>query len=199
MPWKRHRPKQPPNPIWFFEQPTIPPGAAQPGILPLPHPGLVTLFLMIPIMVFFWPLYGPLAPVLAFVAARLLVLDLTTYLLPNLYTYPLIAGGLVWAWGQGYGPYALILVVVMLVLRAVFLSRPNLKLGMGGGDFALLAALCGWLEPQVVFCAIAIGCILWLPFTFLTPQRAVPLGVPIILGWVSLLVFFSRMGLFSIF
>jgi prepilin signal peptidase PulO-like enzyme (type II secretory pathway) len=168
--------------LWAFEQATVPPGAAQPGLMAGRAAWLLTL-LGVPFAALLWPAYGPLALPLGLALGRLLALDLTSYLLPDLYTYPLITGGLAWAWFSGHSASAIVAVGLLLAVRELTLRLPLPSRGMGGGDFTLLAALCCWMGFGDAMWASALGSLLWLPVSFKFPRRHVPLGVPVILGW----------------
>lgn len=114
--------------------------------------------------------------------ARLAVLDLTTYTLPNIYTLPLLAVGWLYAWQNGLAAQA---AGAAAVLAAVGLwgGRPAAAAGLGGGDLKLLAALFAFLPVWQGLWAVALGCAVWLPVAFAMPRRAVPLGVPVLVGW----------------
>lgn len=171
--------------LWPFERTTLPPDAALPGLLPGRFANAATFALLPVAALALWPLHGLLALPVAFALARLLALDAATYLLPNLYTWPLIGGGLAYAWAQGKGVPATIAVLALLGLRYLTLRFP-LEKGMAGGDFCLLAAMFAWLGFGGGSIAIALGCLMWLPFTLANPKRMVPLGVPLIAGWLAL-------------
>lgn len=171
--------------LWPYERATLPPEAALPGVLS-GKAAIVITVLMTPVAAFaLWPLHGLLALPVAFAAARLLALDATAYLLPNLYTWPLIGGGLAFAWAEGRGLSATAAILVLFGLRHLALTYP-LDKGMAGGDFCLLAALFAWVGLGGGMVAVALGCLMWLPFTLFNPKRMVPLGVPIIMGWLAL-------------
>lgn len=171
-------------PLWKLEARTIPPDAAMPGMVPPTHATTWTLVLTLLAVAMLWPSYGWLAVLLAFPLARLLVLDATCYLLPNLYTLPLIAGGVVYALMSGYGELTLLVVVLLLFLREVCL-RVTWHCGLCGGDFTLLAALFSWFPLPQAFMAVAVGSLMYLPVAFIFPARAVPFGVPLVAGWFT--------------
>ena len=172
-----------PHPVLLgFEAATVPPDAGQPGLL-RPRWAWPLTGLTVPLAALLWPAYGPLAPVLGLLAGRLLALDLTTYLLPNLYTYPLLGGGLAYAWFAGHGWSSAFSVLALLALRELTLRLPSARKGLGGGDYTLLAATCCWMTLADAMWAGLLGSLLWFPFTWLAPRRHVPLGAPVILGW----------------
>lgn len=172
----------PPPILLGFEAATVPPEAARPGLLAARWVWPLTA-LGLPLAALLWPVYGPLALPLGLALGRLLALDLTTYLLPNLYTYPLLAGGLAFAWFDGHAFSAVLSTLVFLGLRELTLRLPNPSRGLGGGDYTLLAALCCWLGFGNAMWASLLGSLLWFPFTWLAPRRHVPLGAPLIVGW----------------
>ncbi|MCP5405445.1 MAG: prepilin peptidase [Pseudomonadaceae bacterium] len=173
------------SPLWPLEVRALPPEAlAGHRRIPAPDINRVTLVLALAIPLLLWPAYGPLALLLAFPLARLLVLDACCYLLPNLYTLPLISGGVVYAWMSGFGTPALMMVAVLLLVREGVLRLPPSRIGIGGGDFMLLAALFSWLPLAPACFAVALGCVIYLPVAFALPGRPIPFGVPLIAGWL---------------
>ena len=128
---------------------------------------------------------------MALVLARLLVLDVAAYVLPDVYTLPLLATGVVatalaqqWFWLAG----------VLTVFTVLWFATPRLpkslakSVGIGGGDLKLLAAMALWLNPLSFCWAIAVGCLLWLPLVWRQPLQPVPLGAPLLVGWAIMLV-----------
>lgn len=180
--------------IWPYERTSLPPGAELPGVLVARWGNIITAVALPVGALCLWPLHGALALPVAFALARLLALDATAYLLPNLYTFPLVAGGLVFAWGEGRGLTATLAVLVLMGLRQLSLKYP-LEKGMGGGDFCLLAALFAWVGLGGGSVAVAAGCLMWLPFTLSNPKRMVPMGLPIIAGWLALGLLCYALGL----
>jgi len=148
----------------------------------------LTLLAALVITVLLWAHYGIGALVIGLIFGRLLALDLTTYTLPNIYTVPLIAVGFVHS--LVFGGFAqAVLALVMLLLVSLVFSRSSIKIGMGGGDLKLLAALFAFLPPADAFFAIALGSLFWLPVVCVKPKASIPFGVPILAGWVLLLAF----------
>lgn len=162
--------------------------AARHGLFPVQQAASLTAFLTFASLLFLWPAYGLAALPIALIFGRLMALDLTTYTLPNVYTVPLIAIGLVHAFFHGFFMQAL-LVLILMMLLARTLTHARFKLGLGGGDLKLIAALFAFLPLTSAFWAIALGCVVWMPVTFAKPKAMVPFGVPLIVGWMILLRF----------
>jgi prepilin signal peptidase PulO-like enzyme (type II secretory pathway) len=163
--------------------------AIQKGLLPQAATSPLTAFCALALMLFLWTPLGIAAIPIALIFARLIALDLTTYTLPNIYTVPLIAVGLMHAFTNDQLSQALI-AILLLVFFSRTLYRANLRglsMGFGGGDLKLLAALFAFLPLTSAFWAIAVGSLLWMPIAFAKPKAMVPFGVPLILGWTILL------------
>lgn len=140
--------------------------------------------------------YGFWGGVLALIFARMVALDLTSYALPNIYTVPMMMVGLVAALGDGHLLSTLALWLALALVAGFGRFYPTARLGVGEGDLKLLAAMAGFLPLPTVLIAIAMGCLLWMPIACMAPKRAVPLGVPIILGWVCVILpFWGNLGL----
>ncbi len=148
----------------------------------------LTLLAAVVIAILLWANYGIAALAIGLIFGRLLALDLTTYTLPNIYTVPLMAVGLMHSLVFGGFSQAICAWLIILLISMVA-SRSHLKIGMGGGDFKLLAALFAFLPLTDACFAIALGSLLWLPVAFKHPKQSIPFGVPIILGWTLLLAF----------
>jgi len=187
-----HKPAKPPVPLKLapWEHATLPHPLPQ-GLLPAQHAGPLFLILAGVGMVLLNPTLGPWGIPVALVLARLLVLDVAAYVLPDVYTLPLLATGVVatalaqqWFWLAG----------VLAVFAALWFATPHLpkslakSVGIGGGDLKLLAAMALWLNPLAFCWAIAVGCLLWLPLVWRQPLLPVPLGAPLLVGWVIMLV-----------
>jgi prepilin signal peptidase PulO-like enzyme (type II secretory pathway) len=169
--------------LWPWEKATLTPAdLALPGWLPPRADNVVTLLGGILGAVL---LPAPLWP-LAWVLARLAALDLTLYVLPDIYTVPLLAVGLTHA----VQTHAMPQFLAGMVLLALQLSgQRRLQSHFGGGDFKLLAAMLAWLPLSTAAMAVAVGCLVWLPMAFLRPKAMHPFGLPLILGWVIILRF----------
>lgn len=165
--------------LWPLETHTIPPAAVRKGLVRGAWANTITGAGTLVAMAALWPVHGVWALLLALPLARLLALDITAYLLPHLYTIPLIVAG-VWL---GQGLVSLWLIIPVLVAREVALRLPK-PMGLSGGDFMLLAAMLAWLPVHQACVAATVGCVLWLPVAFMFPKRDIPLGVPLILGWL---------------
>lgn len=164
--------------------------AAQPGLLPAAATGSLTAFLSLLITVILWPVYGPWSLAIGLTFGRLMALDLTTYTLPNIYTIPLLCMGLVHALGnEQLTQAALALVLIFLFNKTLMHAnlRAARKVGVGGGDLKLLAALFAFLPLTSACWAIAAGCLAYMPVAFLKPKATVPFGVPLLVGWVIIL------------
>ena len=162
--------------------------AVKNGLLPRRAATPLTLFCSLAIAIALWPVFGFCTVPIALVFGRLVALDLTTYTLPNIYTVPLLIIGLLHAFTHGWLMQA-ILALLLIYCLSLTLTRSNLKMGMGGGDLKLLAALFAFLPLTSAFWAVAVGCLLYSPVTFAKPRSMVPFGVPLIVGWVILLCY----------
>ncbi|MFZ2587261.1 MAG: hypothetical protein WAZ18_03985 [Alphaproteobacteria bacterium] len=165
--------------VWPLEARTVPAAAVRQGLVPWTWGDNLTAVGMIVAVLALAPLHGLWAVALAFPVARLAVLDASAYLLPHLYTVPVMVLGL----GVGQGAQHGWWIAGVLVAREVAMRLP-FKVGLSGGDFMLVAAMLGWLEPYQVCIAAAMGCALWVPVAFMFPKQDVPLGVPLIVGWL---------------
>lgn len=169
--------------LFPFERSSIPPDAVGQGLVPHAWARVLTFVLTPVVMGILWPYYAWLAVPMGFALTRLAVLDLTAYLLPHLYTYPLLAGGLTQAWMLGEGFSTTLIVGGVLAIRWLFLRYQH-NAGLGGGDFMLLAAMLAWMPSVLVMMGLAVGCLLWFPVTLFMPKQPVPLGVPMIIAWL---------------
>jgi leader peptidase (prepilin peptidase) / N-methyltransferase len=162
--------------------------AAMPGVLPPRFSGRLTLAFAMLLALLFWPLFGLSGVFMAFVFARLIVLDLATYTLPNIYTVPLMLVGLMHAADADRALPVFIFWLALALLAG--LGRYLLRsFGLGEGDLKLLAALVAFLGALPSLTAVAVGCLLWLPVVWGKPKQAVPLGVPLLVGWAIVLAF----------
>lgn len=176
------------SPFTTWEKATGVPAAAQTGLLPLKASLPLTALLFLLFAVFLYPVQGLGGVLFALLAARLIALDATTYTLPNIYTLPLLAIGLAHAATHGLLLQSF-LVCLMLLCLLWLTTQLGTRMGMGAGDLKLAAALFAFLPaPQALF-SLGIGSILWLPVAFFMPRRAVPFGIPILLGWLLFLRF----------
>lgn len=178
-----HKPAKPPAILKLapWEHATLPHPLPL-GLLPAQHAGPIFLILAGLGMVLLNPTLGPWGIPVALVLARLLVLDVAAYVLPDVYTLPLLATGVyAAAWAQQW----LWLAGVLAVFAALWWAAPRLPkaLGIGGGDLKLLAAMALWLNPLAFCWAIAVGCLLGLPLVWRQPLLPVPLGAPLLVGW----------------
>ncbi|MCA3244740.1 MAG: prepilin peptidase [Alphaproteobacteria bacterium] len=171
-----------------WEQATGVAEAALPGLLPARHTRRLTWALALVLAVLLWPAWGMAGVVMALVFARLMALDLTIYTLPNIYTIPLLAVGLLVALGDHLLATLLVWLALWLV-GAAGRRWPRQGLVLGEGDLKLLAALVACLGPLPALAALAVGCLLWLPAAWLAPSRPLPLGVPLLLGWAVALAY----------
>ena len=91
-----HKPAKPPVPLKLapWEHATLPHPLPL-GLLPAKHAGPLFLMLAGLGMVLLNPTLGPWGIPVALVLARLLVLDVAAYVLPDVYTLPLLATGVV--------------------------------------------------------------------------------------------------------
>lgn len=159
---------------------------SRPGLLGTRRSGALTLLVWGALAVLLFPVLGWQALPVGLVLARLVALDLTTYTLPNVYTLPMLLVGWVYAFQHGLAGQAL-LAASLLAGVGVLLGGLTSRMGLGGGDFKLLASLFAFLPVFQGVCAVGLGCLLWLPVAFWAPRRPVPFGVPVVLGWVLVL------------
>lgn len=171
-----------------WERATGVPEAHTAGLVQGRYSGRLTLAVGLVFMVLLVPPYGFWGGVLALIFARLVALDLTSYTLPNVYTLPMMLVGLVVALGAGHLLATLALWLALALVAGFARVYPQARLGVGEGDLKLLAAMAGFLPLPTVLLAIAVGCVLWMPIAFMAPKRPLPLGVPILLGWVIVLL-----------
>lgn len=157
------------------------------GLVPARYSGRLTLAVALGFGVCLWPLFGFWGGVLALIFARLVALDVVSYTLPNIYTVPMMLVGLVAALGAGHLVATLVLWLALLLLASMGRLYPGARLGVGEGDLKLLAAMAGFLALPQVLVAIVAGCVLWMPVAWAFPKKALPLGVPLVLGWVVVL------------
>lgn len=176
------------SPLAPWEVATDVADSAQPGLLPSHLGPRLSFLLSVALIIFLWPALGWAAIPTGMVFSRLLVMDLTTYTLPNIYTVPLICIGLCYALFHGQFGQAVMALCIMLSF-SLTLGHYRVSMGLGGGDFKLLAALFAFLPLTTGFWAIAVGSLLWLPIACLKPKAMVPFGVPLILGWCLMLRF----------
>ncbi len=177
------------NPTFLtpWEQATGVAEAATTGLAPTRWGWRLTWALAVVLAVVLWPGLGMVGLGVALLFARMMALDLTTYTLPNIYTIPLLAAGLLAALGDH-------VLMTLLVAGALWLvgwggRRYPRRMGLGEGDLKLLVALVAWLGPLPALAALAVGCALWLPAACLAPKQALPFGVPLLLGWVAVLAY----------
>ena len=173
-----------------WEEATHAPRSAQTGLLPPAASFWLTAFCALAFTALLWQPYGYAAIAIGLVFGRLVALDLTTYTLPNIYTLPLLAVGLMHALSANHLAQALIACLLIIFFNKT-VAAANLRMarsvGIGGGDFKLLAALFAFLPLTSAFWAIAVGSLLYMPVAFAKPKAMVPFGVPLILGWAILL------------
>ncbi|PZP39727.1 MAG: hypothetical protein DI585_03135 [Pseudomonas fluorescens] len=173
-----------------LEKATHVPDAAAQGLLPRAWIWPLTLALTVAITGALWPAYGIAAVAIAALFARMAALDITTYTLPNVYTVPLVIVGFVHALSHNLVPQALVALLMLSFLTSPVrhsFARLGLKLGLGGGDIKLLAALFAFLPLPLACWSLALGCILWLPVAFAKPKAMIPFGIPILAGWIIML------------
>ncbi len=130
------------------------------------------------------------------------VIDFRTMILPDVFTLPLIAGGLVFAYWQGVFLYGIIGAVVgysgLVVLELAYKKIRGID-GLGRGDAKLLAAggaWCGWAGlPFILLIASASGLVhaLFLSKGGEPADNKLPFGPHLALGiflsWLALFVF----------
>lgn len=162
--------------------------ATQEGLVPGRASASLSLLLALVGAVLMYPAQGLVGVLAGLVFGRLMALDLTTYTLPNIYTLPLLAMGVAHAATHGLLTQT---VLACLMLLSVFWLSNQLgnRIGMGAGDLKLMAALFGFIPAPEALFGMGLGATLWLPVAFFFPRRAVPFGVPVLLGWVLVLSF----------
>ena len=141
----------------------------------------------------------PLQILLAVVLGRLLALDLTYLILPDVYTLPLIGLGLLLPplFGLHSWIFGLIGAVIGFVFPLVFavlvekISKTNS--GMGGGDIKLLAAMGAWLGPINLAFSLPIACFATLAFALRIPKNQdLPFGPGLIISFIIFLCFSEK-------
>lgn len=182
------KPKKIPTAFTPWEQATGVPAAASAGLIEVRYVGRLTLGLALLFTLLLWNEWGLAGCFMALLLARLLALDLTTYTLPNIYTIPLMVAGLWAALGDNLGS-TLLVWFGLWGIGMIGRRWPQMCFGVGEGDLKLLAAMVAWLGPLPTLAAVGMGCLLWLPGAFAAPKQALPLGVPLVLGWAVVLAF----------
>ncbi len=121
-------------------------------------------------------------------------IDLRTFLLPDVLTLPLFAGGLIWSVTYGGGWFGSLIAALAGYLLvgglAVFWRRMRGYEGIGFGDAKLLGAGLAWLQltalPLVLLIASGAGLLLILGVSFVIRSRShigfIPFGPCIALG-----------------
>lgn len=173
-------------PVW--EKATGVAHDAHPGLIPPRAANALTAVLFLGLSVLFYNTHGATGFLIALLFARLAALDLATYTLPNIYTLPLLAVGVAHAATHGLLMQSLLACLMLLCILWLTIQLGN-RLGLGSGDLKLIAALFAFFPADAALFALGAGSLLWLPVGFAFPRRAVPFGVPILLGWVLLLRF----------
>lgn len=174
------------NTFTWWESATGVGAEAHPGLLQPRRAAPLTLLAALVFIPVLYPVMGGASLPVGLVLARLVALDVTTYTLPNIYTLPMLVVGWLYAFQHGLGGQA-VLAALLLMAIGLVLGRLTSRAGLGGGDFKLLAALFAFMPVFQGFSAVALGCLMWLPVAFTAPQRPVPFGVPVVLGWVVVL------------
>jgi|GEM_PF-4821987 len=176
----------PANTYWWAEAATGVPQAALPGFVHARLAWPLTLAGWAVFAVILWPVMGIFALPVALIFARLFALDLAAYTLPDIYTLPLAATGLLSAVLNGRAGQGLTMVLLLALLAVVMrLRRP--AMGLAEGDLKLLAAMFTFLPFGMACWGVALGCVAWLPVTYARPRHMVPFGVPLIVGWMIIL------------
>ncbi|PIZ31587.1 MAG: hypothetical protein COY40_01655 [Alphaproteobacteria bacterium CG_4_10_14_0_8_um_filter_53_9] len=123
---------------------------------------------------------------LGVVLGRMLAFDLVGYVLPDVYTLPLVAVAAAFALSHGMGDGRL-LGAVLLGVAYMGMMRFQPRIGLGGGDLKLMAAMLLAMGPFTFWTSTLAACVLWAPFAFWQPKKAIPFGVPLLIG--SILMF----------
>ena len=131
---------------------------------------------------------------LAFLLARLIIVDLASMVLLNIYTAPIAVMGLILAPLTLAGGYLNAFLggvwcgVLFFVLSSFGYVLSKGKGGLGGGDFKLAIALGLWLGLTHAVWLPALAMLINLPLAFIFPKRELPFGPGLILAFLILLV-----------
>lgn len=133
---------------------------------------------------------------LTFVLARLVWIDIQTLRLPDIYTLPLVAFGLILSiLDEGIGMYASVLggsaaFVIFWVIGLCYYTRTGVE-GLGLGDAKLFAACGTWLGVTALPYVLLIAALSGLLYALLSnPQRSkeIPFGPWLALGFWAIWV-----------
>lgn len=172
--------------LWPWEKRFVPARDILPGVIAPRHTLLLTLLLTGLLCAWWFVSDVPWGYVLlALPCARLIALDLTHHILPDIYTLPLLITGAAIAGITATGDtsmlgFAVALGMGLLMLLAAWIF--NQQAGVGGGDLKLLAAIGMWAGFPIILLVMALGCICSLPL-LVVKQRYIPLGPGLILAW----------------
>lgn len=185
--------------LWF-ERRWLPEEDIGKGFVPAAHLNVATIVITLLLSLCFLYSENNFHPVLsiflAVVLGRLLALDLTHLVLPDVYTLPLIFFGLIipplfGLHGWLYGLTGAAIGFVFPLLFAIAVEKlSNANSGMGGGDIKLLAAMGAWLGPIFLTFSLPLACFLTLAFAFRIPKNQdLPFGPGLIISFIIFLLF----------
>jgi leader peptidase (prepilin peptidase)/N-methyltransferase len=147
--------------------------------------GLVTAALVAPFQL---PLFSLLSfLLLALILWRLLILDLTYLVLPDVYTLPLTLAGLAatfylhphWWWGFA-GATLMFAIHYGFAMLCHMLTKG--QGGLGGGDIKLATALGAWFGPLAALLILATANLINFIPALIWPKRDIPFGIGLTLA-----------------
>lgn len=134
--------------------------------------------------------------IIALLTARMMIIDLNHHLLPDIYTAPLLLGGLLFHATQGSlgfvdsfmaasCGFVLPLLFILLCARVL-----NLNSGFGGGDIKLTAAAAAWCGTAALPWLVALACIIGIALSFILQRnKEIPFGPALVMSlWILLIV-----------
>lgn len=186
--------------MWAWERRFLPEADIGTGILPerfalpLTFAGWAALGLGL----FALPALAPATLVAVLLCAlvlwRLLILDLTYLVLPDVYTLPFLLVGLAaipflnlhptWWWSLSGAALLFAIHYGLALLCAKFTGGTG---GLGGGDIKLAAALGAWFGPVGGLVILALASALNMLPALLAPKRDIPFGFGLTLGSLIIL------------
>ncbi|MFZ2620600.1 MAG: A24 family peptidase, partial [Alphaproteobacteria bacterium] len=153
-----------------LERATIHPTECEPTGLPMCQLGRTTAVVFVGLLVCAYPFAQlPLALLLAGVLARATAMDMHLRILPNIYTLPLLVGGVLAQAmaGQGLASlYGVAFAAGVVGLIAVLHYALTRTLPTWGGDMKLMLAMGAWLGVEVLPFALLMAGLLNVPLFY---------------------------------